>query len=450
MIFPKILPPLAAQVQYIAYQLKAFERSSKENQKLVQQQQLQSLLSHAYQYSPFWRNRLDQVNFSIDNNGKSFESFSRLPLLTRKDFQNSYESLRARWPEINEKQIVTAITSGSTGQPIQVEKIFDIYNLLFLAVDYLGNEWHLLDAEKTLALIGNKCEEKTQISWGFLYDQLGLKGKVISRNIDLYSMESHLEWLTLIQPNYLKCSPFVAANLAKLALENRQTVQISAVISQWETVSLSQRKLCYDAFGAKIIDRYSCEEIGWIAIQCPKYNHLHIMSGTVLVEILDLEGQPCGIGQAGRVVITGLHSYAMPIIRYEIGDIAEWGESCDCGINLPVIKKLHGRVRHMLRLPSGRTTPMPHIGDDIGAISSINEFRVLQYRSGEVEVQINAKQKLTLEECMFIRKIVHESISLMEIVTIHVTEVDKIDWKSGYKRQEFMQVDCLWSQVHHS
>ena len=450
MIFPKILPPLAAQVQFIAHQLKQFERSSKENQQLVQQQQLQSLLSHAYQYSPFWRNRLDQVSFSIDNNHKTFENFFRLPLLTRKDLQNSFESLRARWPEINEKQIVTAITSGSTGQPVQVEKIFDMYNLLYLAVDYLGNAWHLLDPKKTLALIGSKCEEKTQISWSYLYSQLGLKGQVFSRNIDRYSMESHLEWLRLHQPNYLKCSPFVAANLAKLALETGQTIPILAVISQWESVSLSQRKLCFDAFGAKIIDRYSCEEIGWIAIQCPKYDHLHVMSGTVLVEILDSEGRPCGAGEAGSVVITGIHSYAMPIIRYEIGDIAEWGESCDCGINLPVIKKLHGRVRHMVRLPSGGTIPMPHIGDEIGIISSINEFRVLQYRSGEVEVQIDAKQKLTSEESMFISKTVHESISLMEIVTIHVTEVNKIDWESGHKRQEFMQIDRLWSQVNHS
>ena len=55
-----------------------------------------------------------------------------------------------------------------------------------------------------------------------------------------------------------------------------------------------------------------------------------------------------------RVVISTLHNFAMPLLRYDIGDFAEVGDDCPCGRRLPVLKRILGRQRNLLCLPSGQ------------------------------------------------------------------------------------------------
>lgn len=71
------------------------------------------------------------------------------------------------------------------------------------------------------------------------------------------------------------------------------------------------------------------------------------------MEILDENGKPCEPGELGRVVVTPLDNFAMPLIRYDIGDYAEVGKHCPCGRGLPVLKRIVGRVQDLVVLPSG-------------------------------------------------------------------------------------------------
>jgi phenylacetate-CoA ligase len=74
----------------------------------------------------------------------------------------------------------------------------------------------------------------------------------------------------------------------------------------------------------------------------------------VLLEVLDAAGAPCAPGEVGRVVVTPLHNFAMPLVRYDIGDYAEAGGPCDCGRGLPVLKRILGRVRNVLVTADGK------------------------------------------------------------------------------------------------
>ena len=74
----------------------------------------------------------------------------------------------------------------------------------------------------------------------------------------------------------------------------------------------------------------------------------------MLVEVIDAAGQPCAPGQVGRVVVTPLFNYAMPLLRYELGDYAEVGPPCPCGRGLPVLTRILGRERNALLVaPTG-------------------------------------------------------------------------------------------------
>ena len=99
---------------------------------------------------------------------------------------------------------------------------------------------------------------------------------------------------------------------------------------------------------------YACQEIGSIACECNTAAHHHVTAENALVEIVDEQGRDVAPGGRGRVVVTGLYNYAMPFIRYEVGDIAVAGTGpCACGRTLPIIRRIEGRTRNVFVFRDG-------------------------------------------------------------------------------------------------
>ena len=149
------------------------------------------------------------------------------------------------------------------------------------------------------------------------------------------------------------------------------------------------RALCRDVWGLPLADVYSCEEAGYIALQCPQVEgHYHVQAEHLLVEVLDAAGRPCAAGATGEVVLTTLHNFAMPLIRYAIGDFAEVGPPCPCGRGLPVLRRIHGRARNLLRLPDGSRHWPSFPADDWLAIAPVRQFRLRQTAIERIEVEL--------------------------------------------------------------
>ena len=429
--------PQIAQMLLLAQQVRAWERVVPAEYQALQQRQLHTLMRHAHQHSPFWRQRLEAAGWPAGAASPQ-TVLARLPVLTRADLQAHFADARARWPGLRDGDVATSVTSGSTGEPVRVEKVSAVYSPLYAAISWLEAQWHQRDARGKIAVLGTGLTDGTLDTWGDMYAAMGLRGPCVLRNITQHGMESHLDWLLQEQPDYLKCSPFAAAELARLALARGVQLSIRQVISQSERVTPAQRALCRQAFGATIIDRYSCEETGWLALQCPTHEHLHLLGATTLMEIVDEEGRPCPVGVPGRVLVTSLHSFAMPILRYELGDIAEWGPPCGCGMVLPVIARMGGRTRHLVHTARG-PLPMPFLGDELGRIGPIRAFRMRQYADGTLQLQLEAPQALTADEHAAVRAVF--AANGMADLPLHVEQLERIDWPAGRKREEFERVD---------
>src|SRR5215510_10900500 len=92
-----------------------------------------------------------------------------------------------------------------------------------------------------------------------------------------------------------------------------------------------------------------------MALQCPDHEHYHVQTECILLEVLDTHGGPCAPGRAGLVVATPRHAFAMPLVRYVVGDYAEVGPPCPCGRGLPVLARIMGRTRNRLVLETGES-----------------------------------------------------------------------------------------------
>jgi phenylacetate-CoA ligase len=168
------------------------------------------------------------------------------------------------------------------------------------------------------------------------------------------SIAQQAEWLLREDPDYLMTFP---SNVRFLAAHCRERGIVFPHLGRdnvGEVLSAETREECRRAWDLSVIDVYSAQEVGIIALQCPAREHYHVQAETMFVEVVDERGEPCGPGQTGRVLVTPLNNYAMPLLRYEIGDWAEPGGPCPCGRGLPVLSRILGRERNALLVaPTG-------------------------------------------------------------------------------------------------
>lgn len=439
--------PHAAPAVLLLQQLKAYQSQDLSWQKAAQFTQLKILLAHAWRYSPFWKTRLGLAGY--EQNTITSEFLQTLPILSRQEVQHQYDAMCAPWPGQMDDDLFTVSSSGSTGKPVRVQKSRATQNPLDGAYALLELEWHKTNPQETIAFIGFGIRASgrpaEQSSWGGIFKALHYRGRLVSRDIGEGSLESHLEWLIKEKPSYLKASPFLAAQLARLALETGVKLCLKAIISQSEKVSAVHRELCFQVFGAKIIDRYSSEETGLIALQCPTHNHQHVMSSSMLVEIVDEQGIACSPGEVGRVLVTNLVGYAMPLIRYDLGDFAQWGPPCNCGIRLPVISKLWGRVRNTVIHADGSAHLMGFLGDELGLVENVLEFKIVQYAGNELRLELVCRQVLTQDQIAQIRQIFANNG--LSGLWLFIKEVPRLPDLHGRKREEFERVDKVWTSI---
>jgi len=144
------------------------------------------------------------------------------------------------------------------------------------------------------------------------------------------------------------------------------------------------------AFGCPVIDFYGARESAPIATQCLERNGLHVMADLRIVEIVDEEGHPAMPGEVGRVVVTDLTNYAMPLIRYANDDLASWSTEgpCRCGRTLPRLASIHGRSSDVIRTRDGTRMHGYYFMFLFYGAKGVEQFQVRQTSLETIEVLI--------------------------------------------------------------
>lgn len=343
--------------------------------------QLTLLLRHALETVPYYRDRYAKDTL-LPGAELGLEQWRQLPVLERPAVQAAGERLRSESIPPAHGRVVAVKTSGSTGRPVKVDKT-EAVQFIFNAITLRDHLWHRRDMSARYLAIRPEGEQTpgTEIlsqGWGAAVNTVFNSGQagLLSSRTDIGQQAA---WLVKRKPAYLHSLPSNLADLARyfishdLHLPGLREVRCYGEIAGDELVDL-----CRQAWGARVTDIYSATEVGYIALQCPEHGHYHIQSEATLVEVLDDEGRPCAPGEVGRVVVTPLHNYAMPLIRYALGDYAEVGEACACGRGLPVLKRILGRTRNMLTLPDGRRHYPSFPAGLWTRIAPVEQFQLIQ------------------------------------------------------------------------
>jgi phenylacetate-CoA ligase len=419
----------------LQFQLAQTQWQALDDIELGQFRQLVNLLRHAHATIPFWRERLEAAGYDRSAAASGPAWFRTLPVLTRGEVQALGDALLSNRIPSEHGNVARGQTSGSTGRPIgfHVTQVSQLFWLAFTLRDHL---WHRRDLSGKLAAIRIKVENESGPGWGPATDAVFHTGPSATLNIRT-DIDEQLAWLDQHDPDYLITHPSNLRGLVRRAMEKGwRPRRLREARTFAEALPEDLRALCREAWNVKLCDTYSAEETGYIALQCPDHEHYHVQAENLIVEIVDQRGGPCRPGETGRVVVTTLQNFAMPLIRYEIGDYAVAGAACPCGRGLPVIARVMGRTRNLLRLPDGRRFFPSFPADTWAGIAPIRQLQVVQRAAGDIDIRLVAERRLTAGEEA--RLTAAFQASLTHPFAIEYRYVDEIARGAGHKFEDFV------------
>lgn len=308
-------------------QLKSSEAWDLNRLEANQLAKFKSLVRHAYQNSPYYREKFDNNNFHPDAIN-SLQDIKRLPTLSKEEVLNNAKSIQIK--DVGEKQFFSE-TSGSTGQPLVFYRNQE-WDAWHNASVLRGYSWHHVSPwERNGYLWGYNIAPEKRLKVKLL-DFLQNRFRLFSYKgdeIDQFVRElRHAQYLGGYSSMVYEVAKRVNSGNSARPFHLKMIKGTSEKIYDAYQVEVEK------AFGRKMISEYGSAEGGIIAFECA-HGSMHINMETVIVELVENE-----------IVITNLVSNSFPIIRYKLGDYVrmEQGAQCACGMAHPIMKEVTGRV----------------------------------------------------------------------------------------------------------
>jgi phenylacetate-CoA ligase len=403
----------------------------------MQFRQLLALAEHCEKHSPQFKRRLESAGL-VATDLSGFAGLRKLPVLHRRDLQEATDIFCREVPAAH-LPVGEAQTSGSTGEPVSVRRT-SIGNFDWHAMTLRDHIWHGRDFSKSQCAVRANVTTLTRAAdWGPPVNQMFATGPILAIPITA-DIDRQIDWIRDFAPDYLlNYASDLLAVIRRCIERDIRLDGISQIRMVGETVTPAVREEIGSFFNAKVIDSYTSQEFGHIALECPGSPLYHVMAETLVVEILDAHGAPCPEGTVGRVVITDLHNFATPLIRYDIGDYAEAGPHCPCGRTLPTLRRILGRERNIVRKPDG-TRNWPLVGyARFRDIAPVRQFQVVQTKLDSIEVRLAVERPLSESEEKKLGTTINEALEYPFQITFRYFE-DRIPTGPNGKYEEFMSL----------
>ena len=410
------------------------DRRSREN---WQKKQFGNLVNHAYVRSDFWRRRIPS--------GLSPQDVLRnLPVLTRKDLVLQTQKEGSLFTDKTHGAVSTYETTGSTGTPLKVfvceqnsyyNSVRSIAQIFFDDMTLDENRAQIVpiiraeDLQKGTELRHRR--EQWAGALGRIYRNGTDRSIAFNRNV-----AGLVEELSKDSVGYLVCHSRVVEQLLDFGgadLIKSLGVKVWIHVSDYRSPeTLRQLKQT----GVRCLSNYSGGEIGPIAFECATHEgHYHVAHTNVIVECDEkltttFEGE-----FVGRLLVTALHSYATPLIRYDIGDFGKLHERCPCGHDGPTISHIYGRGKHFLRHPDGSYVPFYLSTRVLSKAVDFTECRFRQKTLDTITVQIGGRENLSQEEEEKLKAIIVAATD--PVFKVLIEPVREIDWSDNPKQLLF-------------
>ena len=418
---PRINRPALRQLS----KLRSSERIPRADLDSLQRSKLLQLIDFARTHVPYYSS-IDS-DLSSHAHGSASEILSSFPVLTKEDVRNAGPSLLA--PKCG--RVFLASTGGSTGEPLHVTKSLRSVVMAEAAL-VRGMEW-------SGYRIGDRGIHLKTIA-RFTFPGRVRQKLRNERSFSIYGnhseCRSEIESITSFRPQFVMGYVSSLTRLAESVDGGPLTIPI--IYSTGETLQNAHRKTIENSLGGRVYDYYGSNEVSSLAYEC-QFGCKHVTEEHVVLEVLDKNDTPVW-DQPGRIVVTDLDNEAMPLIRYEIGDIGVMTrEQCRCGRSLRVLKQIQGRTQDVIRSSSGNLLPSIWFASRFRELHQIRSYQVVQHAIDQVEIRFVPNGENALGEIERMRSQVEQElggetcVTAVEVNSIELTPRGKSRLVHGFK-----------------
>lgn len=393
---------------------------------------LRNLVAHAASQVPFYRKLYARVGVTAGDI-EGIEDLGKLPTISKEELRK--QPLREIIDESHDIDRLQSIsTTGSTGRPFKIYNSWLEIRLLHLFRlrahrqfgRRLGDRIAEIDQPATLH------QNDTKHIGNFLRT-IGVESRVqlsIYENTDVL-----LDQLEAFDPHIVTAYPNVLRRLGQELCEHPRTrIRPRFLLTNSEVLTPGMRAELNQSWGSPdVYQFYDCHECNLIAWDCPEGHGLHCADDLAIIEVLR-DGRPVEVGERGEVAITSLHSYAMPFVRFLLGDVATRGPTpCPCGQPFSTLMRVEGRMVDFFPLPGGRWLHPYRLIENLDndGVEWIRQYRLLQERKDRIVFDAVPTGKATAERLERFRLYASEAVG--PDVEVVARFVDKIEVGPGGK-----------------
>lgn len=342
-------------------------------------------LIHARENTAYYNHLFKEKNFNPDKIS-SLDELRNLPLLKKSDIRKDTDSFLSGLN--NRKNVRWAHTSGTTGQalvfPLSVEAFQREH-----AFRHLHYSWSGVNAgEKVAVCAGHPVTEINRNKPPFWTYDLYNKWLILSSyHLTRENLEYYIREISKYAPAIIKGYPSSIYLLALAHKHSSYKVSPRAVYTASETLLAYQRQVIEESFNCKVYNWYGTSEMCVNIVECEQ-GKMHLKMEHSYVEIIREDGSAAGAGEEGKVVCTSFGNYALPFIRYDVGDVVKLSreETCKCGRGGILVDEVLGRSEDYIITPDGRWVGrLDHIFKDSLAVS---EAQIIQKTPDSIEIRM--------------------------------------------------------------
>ncbi len=353
-----------------------------------QDEKLKRLLRHAYDKVPYYRDLLADHKVVVDGDIR-LDNFNSLPLLTKDVIRDQNKNLQAM--DASQRKFYDNTSGGSTGEPVHFlqDKQYDAWNIATKLYfnEVLGkavgdSEIKFWGSDRDI-LAGSLAVKDRMINWLYhreFFNTYRLGRKELNELIAINN-----RFKPVVYWSYMESALELARYLAKCP---QTFVSPQFVISTIGPLTDDVRSEIETHLKCPVYNQYGSREVGGMSCECASQKGMHTFPWWNRVEVVNEQDQPLSEGE-GRVVVTTLENFTMPLIRYEIGDVAiADGYECACGRHSFKLKTVMGRTLGYFKKPDGSLAHSHFLVQALFFRDWIKRFQIVQDRLDHVLIRV--------------------------------------------------------------
>lgn len=346
---------------------------------------LKRLLNHAYSSSAYYKESFKRAGVH-PSDLLSLSDLKKFPFLKKNDLAEKKDIILT----VHDSMWVShKTTGGSTGQAVTLLKNTDAL-ARERAATWRAYEWaNVSIGDPQARFWGSPLHQNQKIKYKAI-DLIANRMRLSAFELNDARLERYYKKLIKFNPIYLYGYVSVIEIFATFILEKNYKLpsSVKSIITTSEVLTNSIRQYLETAFKVNVFNEYGCGEVGSIAHEC-EHGSMHIMEENLIVEVNTNKTNT----DAGEVIVTDLHNYATPLIRYKLGDFASLSNVvCSCGKSLRTLSNIHGRAYDCILTKEGnRYHPelVMYIFEDLKSRKGgISQFQVIQESIESMRVKI--------------------------------------------------------------